>query len=255
MFDDQQLKSQPPSNLPTEPDDMFDGVENAEKIPDALSAGLLKKKEGGDSFGINQGQLKPTYMPDTGSMYEMKQPILGKVLMVLIILVLLGGIGFGGWYLYNNFVMPTTNTVAEKNIVDSNENKTEVPVADEEIKIDTAIDSNQIPAAADVSAKMNNDKILFGESVDSDKDGLDDVREKEIGTDPKKSDTDEDGLNDNDEVIIWKTNPLVIDTDGDTYKDGEEVKNGYNPLGAGKLFNIPAGANTSTVSTTENIAK
>ncbi len=51
-------------------------------------------------------------------------------------------------------------------------------------------------------------------SKDSDNDGLADELEKIYGTD----------LN----------NP---DTDGDGFKDGEEVKNGYNPKGPGKLFN------------------
>jgi len=48
--------------------------------------------------------------------------------------------------------------------------------------------------------------------VDSDDDGLTNVQEKQYGTDP-----------------------LNPDTDGDGYKDGEEVKAGYNPKGSGKL--------------------
>ena len=47
-------------------------------------------------------------------------------------------------------------------------------------------------------------------------------------------DSDNDGLTDEYELIYGtdKDNP---DTDGDSYKDGDEVKNGYNPLGAGRL--------------------
>ena len=89
-------------------------------------------------------------------------------------------------------------------------------------------------------------RVLFGEPIDSDKDGLDDVREKELGTGANKPDTDNDGLIDGDEVIIWKTNPLNPDTDGDGFPDGTEVKNGYNPLGIGKIFSATEG-NTSTV--------
>ena len=108
-----------------------------------------------------------------------------------------------------------------------------------------------VATTSDVTAKMNNDKILFGEAVDSDKDGLDDVRERELGTDPYNADTDKDVLSDGDEVIIWKTNPLNPDTDGDTYQDGQEVRSGYNPLGAGKLFNVPASTSTSTATSTK----
>lgn len=48
-------------------------------------------------------------------------------------------------------------------------------------------------------------------------------------------DSDGDGLTDNDEKNIYKTNPEKADTDGDGYSDGEEIKSGFNPLGPGKL--------------------
>jgi len=48
-------------------------------------------------------------------------------------------------------------------------------------------------------------------------------------------DSDQDGLSDADELNVYGTNPLKSDTDGDGYLDGEEVKNGYNPLGEGRL--------------------
>lgn len=47
-------------------------------------------------------------------------------------------------------------------------------------------------------------------------------------------DSDKDGLADNMEGV-WGTNPYRSDTDGDGYTDGEEVDNGYNPAGPGKL--------------------
>jgi len=49
-------------------------------------------------------------------------------------------------------------------------------------------------------------------------------------------DADQDGLSDSDEIAIYKTYPNNPDTDGDGYSDGEEVKNGFNPLGEGKLI-------------------
>jgi len=48
-------------------------------------------------------------------------------------------------------------------------------------------------------------------------------------------DSDGDGLFDSDEIYVYKTDPYNIDTDGDGYSDGVEVKNGYNPLGEGRL--------------------
>lgn len=71
--------------------------------------------------------------------------------------------------------------------------------------------------------------------VDTDKDGLTDIREAELGTSPTNTDTDADGLFDFEEVETYKTDPLNPDTDGDSYLDGVEVDGGYNPNGAGKL--------------------
>ena len=75
--------------------------------------------------------------------------------------------------------------------------------------------------------------------IDTDKDGLNDSTENTLGTNPNNPDTDGDGLQDREEVEVYKTNPLVADSDGDGYLDGAEVKGGYNPLGEGKLFEIP----------------
>lgn len=49
------------------------------------------------------------------------------------------------------------------------------------------------------------------------------------------TDSDSDGLTDIDELKKIGTSPKKQDTDGDGYEDGDEVKNGYNPCGEGKL--------------------
>lgn len=48
-------------------------------------------------------------------------------------------------------------------------------------------------------------------------------------------DTDADGLTDDQENTVWKTDPFNSDTDGDGYDDYTEVTKGYNPNGSGKL--------------------
>lgn len=67
--------------------------------------------------------------------------------------------------------------------------------------------------------------------VDADNDGLSNAQEREIGTDPAKSDSDNDGLADGLEVNTYHTNPLISDSDSDGLNDGSEV-NIYktNPL-------------------------
>ncbi|EKD43234.1 MAG: hypothetical protein ACD_72C00399G0001 [uncultured bacterium] len=181
------------------------------------------------------------------SMYEMKQPILGKILLFVLVAIILGGVGFGGWFVYNKFVkiQPPLDATKTTQTPETSPVTTE-PVVTPVVEVVAPV----VVTTSEVTAGMNNDKILFGQTVDSDNDGLDDIREQQIGTNISKADTDSDDLNDYDEVVIWKTDSLNPDTDGDGYKDGEEVKNGYSPLGPGKLLNPPSSTNTSTTATT-----
>jgi len=49
-------------------------------------------------------------------------------------------------------------------------------------------------------------------------------------------DTDQEGLNDYEELYLYRTSPYLADTDGDTYSDFLEIKNGTDPLCAeGKI--------------------
>ncbi|MEO1021433.1 MAG: OmpA family protein [Bacteroidota bacterium] len=65
------------------------------------------------------------------------------------------------------------------------------------------------------------------EVPDTDGDGIDDVRELELGLDPTTADEDNDGLSSGDEINRYNTDPKNPDTDGDGVSDGDEV-NTYN---------------------------
>lgn len=80
-----------------------------------------------------------------------------------------------------------------------------------------------------------NDPNLANE--DPDHDGLTNLQEFQLGTDPNNPDTDSDGLSDGDEVMIYHTNPLLADTDGDGIPDGVEIQTGTNPLDP-KSYNL-----------------
>jgi hypothetical protein len=75
------------------------------------------------------------------------------------------------------------------------------------------VEPTPVPTTAPVSS----------ESGDIDGDGLSDVDEAAIGSDPLNRDYDADGLLDGEEVYIYGTDPLNNDTDGDGLLDGEEV--------------------------------
>ncbi len=60
------------------------------------------------------------------------------------------------------------------------------------------------------------------ETQDTDSDGLADLYEALLGTDPDDRDSDADGLNDGIEVSIFGSDPLRTDTDQDVYPDNIE---------------------------------
>lgn len=78
-------------------------------------------------------------------------------------------------------------------------------------------------------------KTIKNKPKDNDNDGLLDSEERSYGTNPFKADSDDDGLNDLEEMSKYFTDPNNPDTDSDGYSDGEEVKAGYNPNGEGKI--------------------
>lgn len=109
-----------------------------------------------------------------------------------------------------------------------------------------------------VDIRLDKDSVGLAVDKDSDGDGLTDEIERRLGTNPNSLDSDNDGIIDGEELLGWKTNPLLADsdgdgladyneakvyhsdplqpdTDGDGFSDGEEVRNGFSPLGQGKL--------------------
>lgn len=161
----------------------------------------------------------------------------------------------GGWYALKSFssgkaggeagvatqpvIEAGTNPAAESNPV----TPTAVGSAVETAAALPQVDSSATDTASTTATSSAVAAQIPG-AVDSDNDGLTDEEEKGRGTDAKLVDTDSDGLFDYEEVKVYNSNPLVADSDGDTFSDGQEVKGGYNPLGAGKLFDITKSVNT-----------
>ncbi|MEM7256319.1 MAG: peptidoglycan-binding protein [Pseudomonadota bacterium] len=75
------------------------------------------------------------------------------------------------------------------------------------------------------------DQGLLGgtDTTDTDGDGLADVTEEAIGTNPLIADSDSDGLTDGEEWNTYFTDPTDSDSDNDGNSDGDEVALGGNP--------------------------
>ena len=243
-----------PQVAPAMPDDV-PAASAPPASPTALGAGVLKPKAPSapgpmDAMPVAPGsetvdvpvQSPPASAPRAPQIpeipqgnYDLKEPSLSRGIMtfiiVIVVIVIIGG---GGWWIYASFVK-------DQNVAPGFGQVSPTPQVD---VVDPGFDEGVIPVYDVVDSPgetpVDTDElILFGEPIDTDGDGLDDVRESDLGTDPRNWDSDADNLSDGDEVIIWKTDPRNPDTDGDSYGDGEEVKGGYNPAGPGKFFEPP----------------
>jgi hypothetical protein len=276
MFDDIQppKSGTTPPNLPLgEPEDIFERTESGQgeevgfppqSITDptpsttplntALDAGVLRPKASpavvsGEVFSspvpavpTPSPRLEPSsytvQTPPAPLLAEEQRPLsapeeapfTGRKFFVFVATILIAGIlGFGSFWIYTSFIQTDLDT----NTFSNGETETEV------VPINQPANVSEVPVNTPTSSNVIENNILFGEPVDTDSDGILDVDEARYRTDTLNWDTDGDGLSDGDEVLIWKTNPLVQDTDGDGYTDTVEIKNGYNPLGEGKLFAPP----------------
>jgi hypothetical protein len=155
--------------------------------------------------------------------------------LIVLILILAGG----GYFAYARFFKssPAVEPAPNGNIDSAADNNANIAPAqnDNQNLNENANENANLPPEQNQNLNSNTNGTA---AIDSDKDGLTDAEEAQLGTDAMQADSDGDGLSDWDEVRVYKTNPLNPDSDGDGYIDGEEVKNGYNPLGPGRMLNI-----------------
>lgn len=112
------------------------------------------------------------------------------------------------------------------NVANENTYTFELPlenVSDEYIfVIENIVSHNNIIVSSDIIMRLNEDGIYSFVYVDSDGDGLTDVMESKLGTNPFNIDTDGDGLTDGYEYNILETDPLKQDSDENGIFDGDE---------------------------------
>jgi hypothetical protein len=137
--------------------------------------------------------------------------------------------------LLTDFLIKYAEMVMESNVIQSIKNLTNNPNGWWEIVIPTR---TEVPSTIFDAAVNKGDHIVLIYQKHSDNDGILDRAELIIGLDPNSNDTDNDGINDFDEVYgTYGTDPLNPDTDFDGLNDGEEIEpstDGYitNPTNA-----------------------
>ncbi|BCX49681.1 hypothetical protein HAHE_35890 [Haloferula helveola] len=80
-----------------------------------------------------------------------------------------------------------------------------------------------------LALSTRNAKLGLTLDFDTDGDGLIDSKEAKARSDRNDRDSDDDGIPDGEEVILYKTSPTRADTDGDGFTDPQEIAMGSSP--------------------------
>lgn len=240
------LNPQQPSNSATNAvDDIFAETDNSAARPAAGnngSNGLTNNIE------AQPAGLSAQPYADTESSSSGRSGAKLKFILILLLSALI--LGAAAYLIYSKFIrsagQETTAPVVSPTVTSTTSNpvqpNAEVVVPASEQPAETQPTSTPLEgAASSTQASSTLEQPAATETpavtapIDSDGDSLTDTEEEALGTKINLIDSDFDGLSDYEEVKVYKTNPLNPDSDGDGYKDGDEVKSGYNPNGAGKL--------------------
>jgi len=224
--------------LPKEPEDILESVEVAEesiKTPDQPAGGapdsLLKP------FDATVSSVPPPaggVPPQSIS----KEPIMNRgkraIILGVVIVVVAGTLAGAAWYGYGVFISSSDGPGPAMEVEQQKDPAPNQPAVNNDVSNNNDSDND---SEIDQDAVII-DTIPVPSQTDSDRDGLTDDDEELYGTNANKVDTDDDGLTDRDEVKVFKTDPNNPDTDGDSFLDGEEVRGGYDPKGEGRLLEI-----------------
>lgn len=211
--------------------------------PSALAGGKLQPVQPGASSSV----MPSEQMSNAGhSRFPLK-----KIIALAIVVLVVGGAATAGYWWWQTHRSQT----AEPSVPlgqPGNEGALPAPPATENNEpapnvLNQALDQfqqNSINKALDplatppATSQSNIPAAPGAPAVDTDLDGLNDADELAQGTNPRLVDSDGDSLSDWEEVTVFGTKPLNSDSDGDGYQDGSEVQNGYNPNGPGKLLDF-----------------
>jgi hypothetical protein len=145
--------------------------------------------------------------------------VLPKILIVVIVLALLSVIGFFAYRYWIN--RPPALPAANQNVpLETKPAQSKQPVG-----VTTPDDWQQQYFGNLICQEV----MVCGDERDPDRDGLLNSEEYKQQTDPNNPDSDNDGLADGDEALVFKTSALKLRTASDPeYSDTDYVKGGYD---------------------------
>lgn len=236
------------------PEDIFDAVDSAPVTPiSTVPQPQFTSTSVPNAAAISQplDNIEPMLAVDDGNKMTKILKVVGIVVGVLLVL------SVGTWYALSALGTKTksaTKQLLDDSAITSEKNaEQEIKLIEQQLQtqnkvvtpevlpvVTNPVGDSALPVASVTSTgtpigidETSNKDLPV---VDTDKDGLPDSQEGRLGTNPLKMDSDGDTLSDFDEANVYGTDPLKVDTDGDSFSDGSEVSKGYNPRGSGKLM-------------------
>jgi hypothetical protein len=187
--------------------------------------------------------------------------LIAAVALIIILLIISGVmfyVNFGDSLFGGNNTSQTTQ-VSDENLGDQEDSEEEVedensmeaitdsmtggpdtPATKSRENNETSIPEDWIIQKFSITYRDNEGNCEFdnycGPNADPDEDGLENIYEYNFGLDPMDSDVDNDGLSDGDELFVYYTNAKTSDSDGDTYKDNEEILACTDPAVEGEFY-------------------
>ena len=145
------------------------------------------------------------------------------------------------------FVISNTNGSITVEFIDSDDDKLpdifelmyETDILNPDTDLDGLTDYEEVYITLTSPTKYDSiNEGISDSDVDVDYDDLSNIQEINLGTNSRLKDTDNDGLSDSDEILLYNTNPLVPDTDEDGITDGNEITMGLDPNDP-ETFDVP----------------
>lgn len=231
----------PPPSAPARPapvaqaDDIFSGVDRSRPLVRQPRPGFAPPGQGmpPQRPAATAAEAERSFPTEEEQTSVAKQPpLLARRSFIIGLVTLLGmaAIGAGAWVAYTYWQASQTPSSGTSQPQESPvENITPIPSGTPEAS----------PTAPIPEISATPEPVPAEVETDTDHDGLTDREEELYGTNKYATDTDADGLTDRDETKVFGTEPTNPDTDGDSFQDGAEVLNGYNPKGSGRIKEVP----------------
>ena len=217
-------------------EDIFSNTEkkeNSEVVKPMTSNNQQQAPVGNTPLQGKKSEVENDNLPPEVNLVQKTGKKSNVILTVIIICLAVVLLSLAGFWVYSKYINNEDETFEEFGLEEEEENFNDMLKGFSDTLNEQPAPEPE-PEEPDDFFEDEEDDIVEPLS-DLDKDGLTDEEEILLGINPNRVDTDFDGLSDYDEVKIYFTDPIDVDSDKDGYLDGVEVDKGYNPIGPGRL--------------------